>query len=211
MKTILTALNDLKSKAEDNLHTAANFLDMNYWKGRIAAYEESRQIVSSFESQSKRSFSDQAEYKEALPDGVYGLKKGGTLVRASDVRTEDAALYECAVVKKGFTCVKVSLTYEAGQHNFEDAQKVAASRGSGWRCPTRHEAMDVYDARFEGLDELLKTLNGEPLDKYVWTCEQDTDPQSSAQNAWLVFFHNSRVHTYPKSYTHSVRAFSAYS
>jgi hypothetical protein len=76
--------------------------------------------------------------------------------------------------------------------DFGDAQKACADYvdnslpNKTFRCPTRKECIDLYDARFEGLDEAVKLTGGDfAADyKYHWTCERDKDPRCGASYAW---------------------------
>lgn len=72
-----------------------------------------------------------------------------------------------------------------GEFNFEGAQKAAAEYREGFRCPTRHEAIEMYDARFRGLDEAFKKIGGEPATTIGWTSEADPDPEYSSNNAFF--------------------------
>ena len=72
-----------------------------------------------------------------------------------------------------------------GGFNFEGAQKAAAEYRKGFRCPTRHEAIEMYDARFRGLDEALKKIGGKPITTIGWTSEADPDPEYSSDIAFV--------------------------
>ena len=72
-----------------------------------------------------------------------------------------------------------------GGFNFEGAQKAAAEYRRGFRCPTRHEAIEMYDARFRGLDEALKKIGGKPVTAIGWTSEADPDPEYSSYFAFI--------------------------
>ena len=73
---------------------------------------------------------------------------------------------------------------------WKDAQVAAANTiGMGWRCPTRHECIYIYDVRFRGLDDAMKEIGGDSLRKVYWTSEADSDPQYSADRA--VYFNGS--------------------
>lgn len=71
-----------------------------------------------------------------------------------------------------------------GEFNFDGAQKAAAEYREGFRCPTRHEAIEMYDARFRGLDEAFKKIGGEPATTIGWTSEADPDP---GYNSYIAF------------------------
>lgn len=79
------------------------------------------------------------------------------------------------------------------EHNFDEANDIASKvtfdgcDGATFRLPTRHECVDIYDARFAGLDDALSLIGGDPLTRWFWTCESDTDPE---YNATFAFFFN---------------------
>ena len=81
-----------------------------------------------------------------------------------------------------------------GEFTFNEAQEAAkAFKVEGFdhefRCPRRNEFNYIYDARFEGLDELMDAIGGKSHLGYRWTCE--IDPWSSsrliAYGAWLSY------------------------
>lgn len=113
------------------------------------------------------------------------------------------------VVKKGYTCIKMLRNEIDGEYNFVDAQKKAAECGAGWRCPTRHEWLDIYDMRFNGLDEFRARLGMKPLFGWFWSCEEDADPQYSAQLAWTLSS-NGVVYGYYKRTGYRVCAVSVF-
>jgi len=104
-------------------------------------------------------------------------------VRASLIAIETAEGAPLLVLRK---------SYLPELMNFGDAQKACADYvdtslpDKTFRCPTRKECIDLYDARFEGLDEAVKLTGGDFAAnyKYHWTCERDKDPRYSAHNAW---------------------------
>ena len=91
----------------------------------------------------------------------------------------------------------LSKNYLPGLHEFDEAQKAAADfkplEGVTFRCPTRKECIDLYDARFQGLDEAVKLTGGDFCnrtdDNWFWTAERDADPRY-AITAWY-FYGNS--------------------
>lgn len=88
--------------------------------------------------------------------------------------------------------------------NFEDAQKAAAEYREGFRCPTRHEAIEMDYAMFGGLDEVLKKIGGKSFTN-EWTCEVILDPDFPN----LAFAHSaSWIRTYNKHDLHYVRPVS---
>ena len=71
------------------------------------------------------------------------------------------------------------------EFDFEDAQKAAAKYGDGFRCATRHEAIEMYDARFRGLDEAFKKIGGKPATGVYWTSETSSNPEYGSRFAFV--------------------------
>ena len=86
----------------------------------------------------------------------------------------------------------LSKSYLPGLHEFDEAQKAAADfkplEGVTFRCPTRKECIDLYDARFQGLDEAVKLTGGDFCNRtdgnWFWTAERDADPRYAGY-AWF--------------------------
>ena len=86
----------------------------------------------------------------------------------------------------------INKSFLPGEYNFEEAQKAAAAfrpmEGITFRCPTRKECIDLYDARFQGLDEAVKLTGGDFCNRtdgnWFWTAERDADPRY-ASTAWI--------------------------
>lgn len=80
-----------------------------------------------------------------------------------------------------------------GEVKWEEAQKACAAftpeglKGITFRAPTRKETLDIYDARFQGLDEAIALTGGNyahnPDRNWYWTSEKDSDPKY-AYGAW---------------------------
>lgn len=52
--------------------------------------------------------------------------------------------------------------------------------------PTRHQCIDIYNARFCGLGEALELIGGDPLTGYwIWTGEEDPDPECYSNYAFF--------------------------
>ena len=94
--------------------------------------------------------------------------------------------------------------------NFEGAQKAAAEYRNGFRCPTRHEAIEMYDARFRGLDEAFKKIGGEPATTIGWTSEADPDPEYYSHNAFCYSGFTGNVNNNLKYIATAVRPVSAF-
>ena len=55
-----------------------------------------------------------------------------------------------------------------------------------FRLPTRRECLDMYDARFQGLDDALKLIGGDPLTGcWIWTGDEDPDPEYNSNGAFI--------------------------
>lgn len=80
-----------------------------------------------------------------------------------------------------------------GVGNFKKAQQLAADvmiKEQQCRCPRRNESNYIYDARFNGLDELMEAIGGDNLgDARWWTCEKDSwcASRCSANNFWCFY------------------------
>ena len=97
-----------------------------------------------------------------------------------------------------------------GEFNFDGAQKAAAEYREGFRCPTRHEAIEMYDARFRGLDEAFKKIGGEPATTIGWTSEADPDPEYNSNRAFVYSGCAGGVVNYSKYSASAVRPVSAF-
>lgn len=97
---------------------------------------------------------------------------------------------------------------------FKPATDVAALAVEGFRLPDRREALDIYDARFQGLDDALALIGGTPLNegdaRWMWTEDEDPDPEYSSNIAFLFYGDDGNV-SYTNTYaTHAVRPVSAF-
>lgn len=79
-----------------------------------------------------------------------------------------------------------------GRFSFSRAQEAAAAfkpknpEGLTFRCPTRKECMDIWDAHEDGtLDEAIELTGGSPLEGWYWTCERWFARRSTANHAWI--------------------------
>ena len=89
----------------------------------------------------------------------------------------------------------MSKEYLPDRYTFEEAQKACAefitaelgNSGVVFRCPTRKECIDIYDARFQGLDKAISLIGGNFAKelKRHWTCERDADTRCVAYDAWF--------------------------
>lgn len=101
-------------------------------------------------------------------------------------------------------------SYLPGDHTFEEAQKACAgfitpelgSTNITFRCPTRKECIDIYDARFQGLDEAIELTGGDyaKRGRWHWTSERDSDPKY-ANHAWCSYGGNGFLTNYYYMYS----------
>ena len=109
----------------------------------------------------------------------------------------DPTRAELLLVDTGEKRMLVRKSFFPGEHNFKDAQEIAAAYKPfpespfAFRCPTRKESLGlVQSARFVGgLDKAVKLTGGnfccDPDDNWFWTCEMDVDPRSNASGGWF--------------------------
>ena len=72
--------------------------------------------------------------------------------------------------------------------------------------PTYHQCIDIYDARFCGLDEALELIGGDPLtDYWIWTGDEDPDPEYNSGGAFFFNGDDGSVYNYGKYITLAVR------
>ena len=117
---------------------------------------------------------------------------------------------QTVVLVTDFGMLEIAKKDLPGRFNFEDAQKAAAEYRKGFRCPTRHEAIEMYDARFRGLDEAFKKIGGEPATTIGWTSEADPDPEYNSYYAFIYYGDAGYVDSNGKSYAFAVRPVSAF-
>ena len=110
--------------------------------------------------------------------------------------------------------IKIHKKELAGRYDFREAQEAVTAvldfDDTSFRCPTRRECLDIYDAGFQGLDEALEVIGGDKLDdNYIWTCESDTDPEYSSNSAFVFGGYGGGLNNFTKSYSTSVRPVTA--
>lgn len=60
----------------------------------------------------------------------------------------------------------------------------SGKRYERFRLPTRHECLEIYDARFQGLDEAIKLIGGSDLERWAWI-EESTGPRDNQSRAFV--------------------------
>lgn len=150
--------------------------------------------------------------KNNIENGIYIPDEQRNLIPVDEwAKRDDPTTAQTVVLVADFGALEIAKEDLSGEFNFEGAQKAAAEYREGFRCPTRHEAIEMYDARFRGLDEAFRKIDGKPIDDgWHWTSEADPDPEC---NSYLAFFydgHAGSVHSIGKYGTNPVRSVSAF-
>ncbi len=152
------------------------------------------------------------ENQNTNTNGIY-IKANNQLHTPEDwAKQADPTTALSVVLITDFASIEIAKNDLVGEFKFDDAQKACAALDEGWRCPTRHEAIEMYDARFKGLDEALKLIGGTTLDEngWRWTCEADTNPEYNSNNAFVFNGDYGYVGNSNKYNTTSVRPVSAF-
>lgn len=149
--------------------------------------------------------------KNNIKTGIYIPDEQRNLIPVNEwVKREDPTAAQTVVLVTDFGMLEIAKEDLPDEFNFEGAQKAAAEYRKGFRCPTRHEAIEMYDARFRGLDEAFKKIGGEPVTTIGWTSEADPDPESNSNYAFIYYGSSGNVYYNSKSYTNAVRPVSAF-
>lgn len=149
--------------------------------------------------------------KNNIENGIYIPDEHRNLIPVDEwVKREDPTAAQAVVLVTDFGMLEIAKGDLPGGFNFEGAQKAAAEYRKGFRCPTRHEAIEMYDARFRGLDEAFKKIGGEPATTIGWTSEADPDPEFSSNLAFVYSGSAGLVGIDSKYITGAVRPVSAF-
>lgn len=149
--------------------------------------------------------------KNNIENGIYIPDEHRNLIPVDEwVKREDPTAAQTVVLVTDFGMLEIAKKDLPGGFNFEGAQKAAAEYRKGFRCPTRHEAIEMYDARFRGLDEAFKKIGGEPVTTIGWTSEADPDPEYRSNGAFFYYGGAGDVGSNSKFNTGAVRPVSAF-
>ena len=86
--------------------------------------------------------------KNNIENGIYIPEEQRNLIPVDEwVKREDPTTAQTVVLVTDFGMLEIAKEDLPGGFNFEGAQKAAAEYRKGFRCPTRHEAIEMYDAR----------------------------------------------------------------
>lgn len=149
--------------------------------------------------------------KNNIENGIYIPEEQRNLIPVDEwVKREDPTTAQTVVLVTDFGMLEIAKEDLPGGFNFEGAQKAAAEYRKGFRCPTRHEAIEMYDARFRGLDEAFKKIGGEPATTIGWTSEADPDPEYISNSAFVYGGSTGGVSHFNKYSASAVRPVSAF-
>ena len=149
--------------------------------------------------------------KNNIENGIYIPDENRELHPLDEwMKREDPTTAQTVVLVTDSGTLEIAKEDLPGEFNFEGAQKAAAEYCKGFRCPTRHEAIEMYDARFRGLDEAFKKIGGEPATTIGWTSEADPDPEYNSNSAFVYYGSTGGVGSYGKYSTGAVRPVSAF-
>lgn len=147
--------------------------------------------------------------KNNIENGIYIPDENRELHPLDEwMKREDPTTAQTVVLVTDSGMLEIAKEDLPGEFNFEGAQKAAAEYREGFRCATRHEAIEMYDARFRGLD--VKKIGGKPATNIYWTSEADPDPECNSYNAFVYYGYTGSMYNNNKYYTHAVRPVSAF-
>ena len=149
--------------------------------------------------------------KNKIEHGIYIPDENRELHPLDEwMKREDPTTAQTVVLVTNSGMLEIAKEDLPGEFNFEGAQKAAAEYREGFRCATRHEAIEMSDARFRGLDEAFKKLGGKPATDIYWTSEADPDPEYNSYSAFFYYGNAGHMYYYYKYNTYAVRPVSAF-
>lgn len=149
--------------------------------------------------------------KNNIENGIYIPDENRELHPLDEwMKREDPTTVQTVVLVTDSGMLEIAKEDLPGVFNFEGAQKAAAEYREGFRCATRHEAIEMYDARFRGLDEAFEKIGGRPATNVYWTSEADPDPEYNSNSAFVYYGGAGGVGYNSKYTTNAVRPVSAF-
>lgn len=149
--------------------------------------------------------------KNNIENGIYIPEEQRNLIPVDEwVKREDPTTAQTVVLVTDSGMLEIAKEDLPSEFNFEGAQKAAAEYREGFRCATRHEAIEMYDARFRGLDEAFEKIGGKPATNIYWTSEADPDPEYNSNRAFFYYGGTGSMYSHIKYITHAVRPVSAF-
>lgn len=149
--------------------------------------------------------------KNNIENGIYIPDENRELHPLDEwTKREDPTTAQTVVLVTDSGMLEIANEDLPGKFNFKVAQKAAAEYREGFRCATRHEAIEMYDARFRGIDEAFEKIGGKPATNIYWTSEADPDPEYNSNNAFIYSGRTGDMGNGNKYYTYAVRPVSAF-
>ena len=149
--------------------------------------------------------------KNNIKNGIYIPDENRKLHPLDEwTKREDPTTAQTVVLVTDSGTLEIAKKDLPGEFNFEGAQKAAAEYREGFRCATRHETIEMYDARFRGLDEAFEKIGGKPATNIYWTSEADPDPEYNSNLAFIYYGGSGGVYDSYKYGTNAVRPVSAF-
>lgn len=149
--------------------------------------------------------------KNNIKNGIYIPDENRKLHPLDEwTKREDPTTAQTVVLVTDSGTLEIAKKDLPGEFNFEGAQKAAAEYREGFRCATRHETIEMYDARFRGLDEAFEKIGGKPATNIYWTSEADPDPEYNSNLAFIYYGNTGDMSYDYKCSTNAVRPVSAF-
>ena len=149
--------------------------------------------------------------KNNIENGIYIPDENRKLHPLDEwTKREDPTTAQTVVLVTDSGMLEIAKEDLPGEFKFKVAQKAAAEYREGFRCATRHEAIEMYDARFRGLDEAFEKIGGKPATNIYWTSETDPDPECYSNSAFIYNSIAGCIFNYTKPNTFAVRPVSAF-
>ena len=149
--------------------------------------------------------------KNNIENGIYIPDENRELHTLDEwMKREDPTTAQTVVLVTDSVMLEIAKEDLPSEFNFEDAQKAVAEYREGFRCATRHEAIEMYDAQFRGLDEAFGKIGGKPATNVYWTSEADSDPEYYSYNAFFYYGGAGSMYYGSRYGTYAVRPVSAF-
>jgi hypothetical protein len=144
--------------------------------------------------------------KNNIENGIY-IPDGNRCLHPLDewMQCEAPTTAQTVVLVTDYGMLEIAKQDLPGEFKFKNAQKAAAAYRRGFRCATRHEAIEMYDARFRGLDEAFEKIGGKPATNIYWTSETDPDPECIREVAFIYSGSTGQMNYCIKCHTFDVR------
>ena len=140
--------------------------------------------------------------KNNIENGIYIPDENRKLHPLDEwMQREDPTTAQTVVLVTDSGMLEIAKENLPFEFNFKVAQKAAAA----YRCATRHEAIEMYDARFRGLDEAFEKIGGKPATNIYWTSETDPDPEYIREVAFIYSGSTGQMNYCIKCHTFDVR------